>query len=62
LRKFSNRREKGDEEVLSDFHREMHPFVEKFVKLLCEIEPVLIRKNISLPFGVSLYGTAQKRG
>lgn len=60
LRKFVHRQREGNKKALSDFHREVNPFVEQVIKLLVNIEIFLIKRNISFPFGVSLFGTAQR--
>ncbi|MBT4484910.1 MAG: class I SAM-dependent methyltransferase [Candidatus Latescibacteria bacterium] len=50
-----------NEENLSDFHIKIPRIIEKIFNLLSLIETTFIKNNISFPFGVSLYGTAQKR-
>lgn len=61
MRKFIHRIKDRDKNVQSDFHNKINPFVEKIIKSLVNIEVFLIKKNISFPFGVSIYGIAQKR-
>lgn len=60
FRRLFCRKIKNEEGSLSDFHRELNPVIEKFIKFLFNIELALIKKNVSLPFGVSLFGMAQK--
>lgn len=61
IRRFSNYRKKNDEEILSDFYRKIPPFIEIILRFLSKIELFFIKRNISLPFGISLFGLAQKR-
>ena len=60
VRKFFSRSGKNGEKILSDFYREINPALEKFLSILLKIETISIKKNITFPFGVSLFGVAQK--
>lgn len=60
MRKFFSLRKKPPEEALSDFHLKVPLPVQAILKFLNFIEILLIKKRISLPFGVSLYGIAEK--
>ncbi len=60
VRKLTYIRRRDSKEARSDFHRQINPIVDLFLRFLFGIELFLIKHNVSLPFGVSIYGTAQK--
>ncbi len=62
MRKISNTTKENYAEILSDFHREINPLAEKVLKFFSYLELILIKLNISLPLGVSIYGIARKDG
>lgn len=51
---------KPEEMPLSDFHLKIPSPIEAFLGLLTRFEVFLIKKRIHFPFGVSLFGIAQK--
>lgn len=61
MRKFFNFRKKHYRKALSDFHLKVPFSVQKILKFLNFMEFIFIKKGISLPFGVSLYGVARKK-
>jgi len=60
MRKVIPGNNKDGKDNLSDFYRNVPFLVEKILIILNFVELRLIKRKISLPFGVSLYGIAQK--
>lgn len=60
MRKLFNFKNKLHGETHSDFHLNVPLLLQKILKFLNFVEFVFIKKGISLPFGVSLYGVARK--
>jgi ubiquinone/menaquinone biosynthesis C-methylase UbiE len=60
VRKLFKYGEKSGNEAVSDFHISMSPLTEKILRFLGRVELALIKRNIPLFFGVSLFGITQK--
>ena len=62
FRKLEDLFQKPKEQAQSNFHLKIPRFIESILRFLSKIELELIKRKIFIPFGVSIFGVANKVG